>query len=186
MSGKICPWWLGYFLAHPLRRRVHPPGVLLRPFVTEGMTILEPGPGMGFFTLELARLVGPAGCVVAVDVQPRMLRELERRASVEGVRNRIETRRAADDGMGIGDLVGKVDFVLAFAVVHEMPSAERFFEEAATAMKTGGRLLLSEPRFEVSEREFAETLRAAAGCGLQVESRPPIRWARAAVLNKGP
>jgi len=53
MSRTVCPWWLGYFLAHPLRRRIHDPVGILRPFVSEGMTVLEPGPGMGFFTVEL-------------------------------------------------------------------------------------------------------------------------------------
>lgn len=186
MSGKVCPWWLGYFLAHPLRRRIHPPEDLLRPFVSEGMTVLEPGPGMGFFTLELARLVGPSGRVVAVDLQPRMLRELRRRSGMAGVADRVDARQAGEDGMGIGDLAGKVDFVLAFAVVHELPDADRFFEEAATAMKDGGILLLVEPRFEVSDRRFSETLRIAAEYRFRVESRPPIRWSRAAVLAKRP
>jgi len=185
MSGKPCPWWLGYFLVHPLRRRIHPPGDLLRPFVSTGMTVLEPGPGMGFFTMEIARMVGSTGRVVAVDVQPRMLKELERRAGKAGAGSRIDARQAGKDGLGVDDLEGKVDFVLAFAVVHELPSATRFFEEAARAMKVGGRLLLAEPRFEVSEQDFEETLQAAAGCGLHAESRPAIRWARAAVLRKG-
>jgi len=147
--------------------------------------VLEPGPGMGFFTIEIARMVGSTGRVVAVDVQPRMLKELERRAMEAGVGSRIDARQAGEDGLGIDDLEGKVDFVLAFAVVHELPSARKFFEEAATAMRDGGRLLLAEPRFEVSERDFEETLQAAAGCGLHAESRPAIRWARAAVLRKG-
>jgi tRNA A58 N-methylase Trm61 len=50
-------------LVNPLRRLVHAPLALLRPYVKEGMTVLEPGPGMGFFTLDLARLVGPTGRV---------------------------------------------------------------------------------------------------------------------------
>ena len=78
MSHKVCPWWIGYFLASPLRRLVHNPATILRPFVSEGMTVVEPGPGMGFFTMELARLVGRPGRVVAIDVQPKMLVELRR------------------------------------------------------------------------------------------------------------
>ena len=85
MSHKVCPWWLGRLLASPARRLVHDPAAILPPFVTAGMTVLEPGPGMGFFTLELARLVGPRGKVVAVDVQPRMLSGLRRRAAKAGL-----------------------------------------------------------------------------------------------------
>ena len=186
MSRMVCPWWLGWFLAHPVRRLVHDPAKLLRPFVSEGMTVLEPGPGMGFFTVELARRVGPSGRVVAVDVQPRMLEGLSRRSGKEGVAGRIDARLPPADGMGVGDLAGTVDFVLAFAVVHELPSAERFFSESSAAMKPGGRLLFAEPRFEVSEREFADSLRMAGRYRLRVECRPPVRWSRAAVLVKEP
>ena len=80
MAHRVCPWWIGYFLASPLRKLRQDPHAVLSPFVREGMVVLEPGPGMGFFTLELARLVGPRGRVVAVDVQARMLSGLRRRA----------------------------------------------------------------------------------------------------------
>jgi len=150
------------------------------------MTVLEPGPGMGFFTLELARMVGPSGRVVAVDVQLRMLDELKRRAGKTAMGGRIDARLASEEGMGVADLAGRVDFVLAFAVVHEMPSAERFFAEASTTMRQNGKLLLVEPRFEVSEREFEETLRIAGQNGLRAVLRPSIAWSRAAVLVKGP
>jgi predicted methyltransferase len=60
---RVCPWWLGYLLASPLRRLRHDPSPILAPYLREGMTVLEPGPGMGFFTLELARRVGPSGRV---------------------------------------------------------------------------------------------------------------------------
>jgi ubiquinone/menaquinone biosynthesis C-methylase UbiE len=49
------------------------------------MTVLAPGPGMGFFTIPLARLVGPSGRVIAVDLQPKMIESLKRRASKAGV-----------------------------------------------------------------------------------------------------
>jgi len=55
MAGhKVCPWWLGYLLACPLRRLSQDPGRILAPYVRGGMAVLEPGPGMGFFTLKLA------------------------------------------------------------------------------------------------------------------------------------
>jgi ubiquinone/menaquinone biosynthesis C-methylase UbiE len=184
MSHRVCPWWAGYFLANPLRRLVHDPSAILRPFVSEGMTVLEPGPGMGYFTMELARLVGRSGRVVAVDVQPKMLVELRRRAGKAGLLDRIDARLGRGDGMGLEDLKGQVDFVLAFAVVHELPDAGRFFAEASTALKPGRRLLLVEPDFQVSEREFAATLHIAGHNGFRADSRPVIRWSRSAVLVK--
>ena len=180
----VCPWWLGYFLASGLRRLVQDPAAILRPFVAGGMVVFEPGPGMGFFTLELARLVGRGGKVVAVDVQPRMLSELRRRAEEAGLADRVDARLGPGDGMGIDDLRGRVDFVLAFGVVHELPDEERFFAEASAALKSGGRILLAEPSFHISEREFEATLGAARKYALLTGPGPAIRWTRSAVLRK--
>lgn len=182
----ICPWWVGYLLASPVRRLVQDPGRILRPFVSEGMTVLEPGPGMGFFTLELARLVGSRGRVVAVDVQPRMLSGLRRRAERAGLAERIECRLAKGDGMGIEDLAGRVDFVLAFAVVHELPDAGRFFREARAALKGRGALFLAEPQGHVMEPAFERTLEAAARAGLRLTERPRVFRSRTAVLVAAP
>ena len=41
--------------------------------MAEGMTVLDVGCGMGFFSIGLAKLVGDKGCVIAADVQPKML-----------------------------------------------------------------------------------------------------------------
>src|ERR1039458_1564881 len=84
MGHRVCPWWLGYVLASPLRRLLQDPAAVVKPYVREGMTVLEPGPGMGFFTLEMARQVGASGGVVAVDIQPRMIAGLQRRLAKAG------------------------------------------------------------------------------------------------------
>ena len=77
-SHGVCPWWVDFF-ATPFRRLMQDPAPIVVPYVHAGMTVLEPGPGMGFFTLELARLVGPSGHVIVVDVQRRMIAGLRRR-----------------------------------------------------------------------------------------------------------
>ncbi|HVP15629.1 MAG TPA: methyltransferase domain-containing protein [Terriglobales bacterium] len=182
MSGRLCPRWVGYLLVSPIRRLLQDPRAILGPFVTEGMNVLEPGPGMGFFTLELARLVGPRGRVVAIDVQPRMLDALRRRARRAGLDGRIETRAPRGDRLGVEDLEGRMDFALAFAVVHELPSVEAFFADARAALRAGGRLLLAEPTGHVSEEAFARTLDAATRAGFRIEARPSIPRSRSALL----
>jgi SAM-dependent methyltransferase len=184
MAHRVCPWWLGYFLVGPLRRLWLDPVQVVQPYVTSGMTVLEPGPGMGFFTLELARLVGPDGRVIAVDIQPKMLAALRRRAERAGLLERIETRQATGAGLGIGDLAGKIGFVLAFAVVHELPDARGFFAEVARALAPSGRLLLAEPRGHVSQEEFEKTLEAAAAAGLRAVHQPSQPHDRTALLAR--
>ncbi len=184
MPHSVCPWWLGYLLASPLRRLAYEPAKILAPYVREGMTVLEPGPGMGFFTLELARRVGASGRVVAVDIQPKMLDRLKRRAAHAGVLPRLDIRLARPESMELAGAAGTVDFVLAFAVVHEMPSATSFFEQAAQAMKPGALLLLAEPEGHVKPALFEAELASASQAGLHVSDRPVIRRSLAAVLAK--
>jgi ubiquinone/menaquinone biosynthesis C-methylase UbiE len=185
MPKRVCPWWLGYFLASPVRRWISDaPAKLLAPYVREGMTVLEPGPGMGYFTLELARGVGPSGRVVVVDIQSPMLASLKRRARNAGLLDRIDARLASADSMGIGDLAGKIDFTLAFALVHEMPSAEHFFREAAQASKPSALLLLAEPSGHVKPEEFEAELKYAGEAGFSIVDTPEVRRSRAALLRK--
>jgi SAM-dependent methyltransferase len=184
MAHSVCPWWLGYLLASPVRRLLQDPREILSPFVVEGMTVLEPGPGMGFFTIELARLVGERGKIVAVDVEPRMLEGLSRRARKVGLLDRVDARQATPPGLGLQDLDGRVDFALAFAVVHELPDQELFFADIHAALKPGGKVLVAEPRGHVKEPEFRATLQVAEGAGFRVDGRPEIARSRTAVLVK--
>jgi ubiquinone/menaquinone biosynthesis C-methylase UbiE len=181
---RVCPWWIGYLLANPIRRLAHDPAKLLAGHVHEGMTVLEPGPGMGFFTLELARMVGSSGRVIAVDIQSRMLDGLRRRAAKAGLLDRVETRPARPDSLGLADLAGRVDFTLAVAVVHEMPSADRFFHEAARASKPGARLLLVEPSGHVKESEFEAELEAARAAGFKHLGPRSVGRSHAALLER--
>ena len=185
MAKRVCPWWLGYFLASPIRRLLSgDPKKLLAPYIRTGMTALEPGPGMGFFTLELARLVGSSGRVIAVDVQPRMLAGLKRRAAKAGLLDRIDARLAPADSMGLSDLTGAVDFTLAFAVVHEMPSADAFFAQVAAASRPGAQALFVEPAGHVKQEEFAAEIAAADHAGFWILDRPSVRRSHAVLLKK--
>ncbi len=184
MGHRVCPWWLGYVLASPFRRLLQDPAAIIKPYVREGMTVLEPGPGMGFFTVELARHVGATGRVIAVDIQPRMIAGLKRRLAKAGLLDQTDARLASPDSLALQDLHGKVDFVLAMAVVHEMPSSSSFFAEVAQAMKPGATLLLAEPSGHVKKAAFEAELQDAAAAGLGVTGRPVISRSLAALLRK--
>ena len=179
-----CPWWLGYFLVNPFRRIAQSPERILRPFVREGMVVVEPGCGMGFFTLDLARMVGPRGRVVAIDLQEKMLAGLRRRAARAGLDGRIEMRLARPDALGIVDLAGQVDLVLAFYVVHEVRERAAFFAEIAAALKPGGAVLVVEPPLHVPRSAFEESLAVAGRAGLRVASRPRIGPNKVALLTR--
>jgi ubiquinone/menaquinone biosynthesis C-methylase UbiE len=178
----VCPWWLGYFLLNPLRRLMHNPARLLSPYVKEGMRVLDIGPGMGFFSLPLARMVGESGRVICVDLQEKMLQALLKRAAKAGVSNRIETRLCVKSSLCISDLAEKIDFVLVFAVLHELPDPKNTFLEIGRAMKPNAPLLIAEPKGHVSKGAFKKTLSLASG--FKVTAHPHIRGCLSALLYK--
>lgn len=184
MAHRICPWWLGYWLACPLRRYSLNPLRTLDPYVHEGMTVFEPGPGMGFFTLDLARLVGSGGRVVAVDIQPKMIERLKRRADKAGLLSRIDARVASADSGQLDDLRGRVDFTLAFAMVHELPDIPHFFSTLAAISRGHASVLMAEPKGHVKPAEFDAELQAATDAGFSVVQRPVISRSPAVLLRR--
>ena len=123
---------------------------------------------------------------MAVDIQPKMLTVLRRRLAKRGLLARVDARLAAPDSMGLADLSDAVDFALAFAMVHELPSAASFFAELAAALKPGALVLLAEPRGHVKAADFdAELKVAAAAAGLRVTGRPSIPRSHSALLTRG-
>jgi ubiquinone/menaquinone biosynthesis C-methylase UbiE len=185
MGHHVCPVWVGYWLVNPLRRLVQNPLEILGPHVQPGMTVMDVGPGMGFFSLSLARLVGTGGRVVCVDVQAKMLEGLRRRARRAGLAERIETRLCVAGSRELEEFRDRMDFVLAFAVVHEAPDSLVFLKDVASVLKSGGRLLLAEPKGHVSEAEFRVSVQDAVHAGLRVAGSPRIWRTRAVLMEKG-
>ncbi len=184
MAERVCPVWVGYLLASPVRKLSQNPRKILEPYVKVGMKVLDIGSAMGFFSLPLARMVGPTGKVVCVDLQEKMMRSLEKRARKARLSDRIETRVCSQDSLGLGDINEEIDLALAFAVVHEVPDASRFFSETCAALKPAGRLLLAEPKGHVSDENFAETVAAAERSGFSVVETPRINRSRTVLLGK--
>jgi ubiquinone/menaquinone biosynthesis C-methylase UbiE len=182
--GGICPWWLGYLLASPIRKWILDPERILSPYLAKGMTAVDIGCGMGYFSIPMANLVGSGGKVICVDLQEKMLASLKRRAKKAGVLDRIEIRLAAANSLRLEDRARAADFAQAFAVVHEVPDHVRLFDEISAVLKTGAKLLIAEPRGHVSEQAFAATMSIAQERGLEIAAIPEIWHSRSALLIK--
>jgi 2-polyprenyl-3-methyl-5-hydroxy-6-metoxy-1,4-benzoquinol methylase len=90
LERMVCPWWCCYTFDNPLRKLLHNPEAMLDPYIRSGSTAIDVGAGMGYFSIPLARLIGPAGHVTAIDIQAKMLEALDRRARRRGVSERIK------------------------------------------------------------------------------------------------
>ncbi len=184
MSEHVCPPWVGYLLLSPLRKLVTDPDRILGPHVRPGMRVLDAGTAMGFFSLPLARLVGPSGHVVCVDLQDKMIAKLKARAGNADLESRMEFRTCPPASLAIDDLAGSLDFALAVAVVHEVPDPRRFFTEVFSALKQGGSLLFSEPAGHVTLDDFAASLSLARAVGFQIRDARKVFRNHSALLVK--
>jgi hypothetical protein len=79
----------------------------------------------------------------------------------------------------------KVDFVLAFYILHELPDQEGFFTEIAEILKIKGQVFIVEPPFHVSKSAFEKTIKKAQNTGFVLIKRPKVLLSKTAVLKKG-
>ncbi len=177
---RICPWWLALALDNPIRRIIHNPEKILRMYIDRGQIVLDLGCGSGIFTIVLAKMVGETGKVIAVDVQDEMLQMVRKKAAKEGLETRIITHKSEQNRIGISD---RVDFALAFYMVHEVPNIEAFLNEISALLKRKGRLLIVEPKLHVSASSFKKTVEAAQLAGLKPISQPEIRFSRSMLFQ---
>ena len=177
----VCPWWLCYSFDNPLRRLFHDPKRLLDPYVKPGMTVVDIGCGMGYFTIDLAKLAGPEGRVIAVDLQQQMLDALGRRARRAGMADRIVLHRCRKESLGVEE---PADFALAFWMAHEVPDTPRFFREIFNFLKTEGRLLFVEPKVHVTQKSLERTLTVCRETGFRILEEPAVALSRAFLMGK--
>lgn len=178
--NRVCPVELAGSLDNRIRRWLQNPQRILAPYVSAGMTVLDIGCGPGFFTLEMARLVGPGGRVIAADLQAGMLEKVRRKIAGSEFESRIRLHKCEPGGLGLDE---QADFALAFYVVHEVPDQPGFFRQVADLLRPGGGCLVVEPMFHVTRAELARTLEAARTAGLDVNDGPRMRLSRTALLR---
>lgn len=180
-KNRVCPVELAGSLDSRIRRWLQNPQRILAPYVREGMTVVDVGCGPGFFSIELAKMVGKSGKVFSVDLQEGMLRKLRNKIHGTELEERIQLVKSEQDKINVPE---RVDFILAFYMVHEVPNKERFFEALKNMLKDKGQLLLVEPRlFHVSKKAFGATNQTAEKVGFKVAQGPKLRFSFSAMLT---
>jgi ubiquinone/menaquinone biosynthesis C-methylase UbiE len=167
-------------LDNVIRRWIQNPKKILTPYITPGMSVMDYGCGPGFFTIDMAQMVGSSGQVIAVDLQEGMLRKVEGKIRNTELEKRIRLHQCKDSSIGLSETV---DFVLAFYVVHEVPEQEKFYTEVKSILRPNGSVLLVEPPFHVSKKTFQESLKKAQDVGFDIIKGPHILLSKAALLK---
>ena len=181
-NHHVCPVERAGGLDSRIRRWIQNPQKILGAYIEEGMTVLDIGCGPGFFSIDMAKMVGESGRVIAADLQEGMLEKLRDKIKGTELEGRITLHKCQEDKTGVSE---NVDFVLLFYVVHEVPNKKKFFNEMVTILKPNGQVLIVEPPFRVSKTAFEETIRKAREAGLTEVERPKVFLSKTAVLKKG-
>ena len=105
--------------------------------IADGATVADIGAGAGWFTIHLARRVGPNGTVYAQDVQRQMLEAIRRRVGREGLQN-VQTRLGKGSTPNLP--AGRLNAVLVVDAYQEVEDRVTFLRNLASALTRDGRI----------------------------------------------
>ena len=176
----VCPAEFAGSLDNSFRRWVHNPQKILRPFIEQGMSVLDLGCGPGVFTVEIAKLVGESGKVVAADLQDGMLNIVAGKIKGTLLEKRVVLHKCHENSIG---LEGKMDFILAFWMVHEVTDQNRLIEELKSLLKPDGKLYIIEPKFHVGRSSFQKMRDGLVRTGFKIVGSPKVFFSRTIMLS---
>lgn len=164
-ASAPCPASLSWVVDNPFRRRYMRP-VLGRIGIRPGDKVLELGPGPGAFTAGAAKLAGPAGRVIAADIQPEMIDQLVARIRAAGLAN-VEAHVASAYDLPLQD--GSIDVAFLVTVLPEIPDRSRALGELHRVLREGGLLSITEEFFDPDYLFAFETTRLVEAAGFRLD-----------------
>lgn len=180
-KNRVCPVEQAGSLDNKLRRWLQNPKRILSPFVREGMKVLDIGCGPGFFSIELAKMVGSNGSVFAADLQEGMLNKLRAKKSGTTLEEIIRTVKCEENNINITE---RMDFILAFYMIHEVPDKPELFKSFKNILNENGTVLVVEPKFfHVTKKEFASTMGIAEQADFKVSPGPKLAFSFSSILK---
>ncbi len=180
-KNRVCPVERAGALDTRYRRWMQSPKRILKPFIRKGMHVIDLGCGPGVYTLEMARLVGEHGKVIAADIQEGMLQIVQKKIRNTPQEKIIELHQTSKDSLNLSI---KADFILAFYVLHEIPDKENLYRQLHTLLKSGGKLLIIEPKGHVAKQEFESMIRQFKLLGFKQIHCAKVFFSRTVLLQK--
>lgn len=178
--NKVCRVEIAGGLDNSIRKIFQNPRKILKPYLNEGNVVLDLGCGPGFFSVEIAKMVGEKGKVISADLQNGMLEKVKKKIKGTNLEKRIFLHKCDSDKIGLKE---KVDFILAFFMVHEVSDQEQMFNELRSILKSGGKFLIVEPDFHVSKNAFSEMIIKLEKAGFKIIEKPKMFLCRALLLT---
>ena len=178
---RICPVEMAGGLDNPLRKIFQNPKKILCPYIKPGMTVLNIGCGPGFFTLQIAKMLHHSGKIIAADLQYGMLEIIKNKIKGTDIEDRIILHQCQDDSINLKE---KVDFVLAFYMIHEVANQEKLFDEIKTILSRDGLFLIIEPKFHVSKDSFNSMVMKIMEKGFETQKSSKVFFSRTVLFKK--
>ncbi len=150
VSGRRFAMVMGYggadWLERPEREEEESPDLAIDLLqLKKGMMVADVGAGTGYFSMRMARKVGPQGKVWASDLQPQMLARLSRNLKRAKIQN-VELAQATESDPNLP--AGALDLIIMVDVYHEFSKPQEMLRAMRKALKADGRLVLLEYRKE--------------------------------------
>jgi len=178
----ICSHKHAFFLDNIVRKLFQSPRRILGSYITSGQTVIDLGCGPGFFTLAMAKMVGPDGRVVSIDIQPEMLDIVQKKAEKKGYHKRIHLHQCQENTLGY-EADFKADFILAYYMIHEVKNPDALLIELKQLLKRDGFILIVEPPFHVSEKQFSALIDLTKKQGFKAVDFPRGKGGRSVLLS---
>jgi len=179
-NRRICPVERAGGLDNSFRKLLQNPQKILKTYIREGMTVLDLGCGPGFFSVEIAKMMNDSGKVIAADLQEGMLEKVNIKIKGTELEQRISIHKCQEDKIGVTE---KVDFVLIFYMIHEVPDQDTLLRELKSILKPDGKIFIIEPNFHVSKKSFEEMINKIKDIGFEIADRPKVFFSRAVLLT---
>lgn len=173
----VYPHQMTWFLDLPLRELIMPAATVAdRLPVTSDATVVEVGPGSGYYSVNIAQKISN-GRLILVDIQQEMLDKCLKKLADANIRN-VQTLLSDAKTLPVGD--SSADAITLTTVFGEISDRQRFLSEAHRALKTGGILSVTEhhpdPDFESAE-QVIELVKTYQGSAFSVLQQLGWRWA---------
>lgn len=180
--SKVMGWQGAPWLERPQRLEEERTDLLINKLnLKPGMVIGDIGAGTGHISQMMVEKIMPNGVVWAVDIQPQMIKMLQKKA--DGLpKGRMQIRQSSEKNLNLPDRI--LDVAILVDVYHELEYPRETLESLMKAVKKGGKIVFVEyrafdpdvPIKALHTMSVAQVQKEAEDLGLKYEKAESLSW----------
>ena len=180
--SKVMGWQGAPWLERPQRLQEERTDLLIQQLnLKPGMVVGDIGAGTGHIAQMMAEKIGPNGVAWVVDIQPQMIKMLQKKA--EGLpKGRMQIRQSSEKNLNLPDRI--LDVAIMVDVYHELEYPRETLQSLMKAVKKGGKIVFVEyrafdpdvPIKPLHTMSVAQVQKEAEDLGLKYEKAESLSW----------